>query len=87
MDPDLNKYDLHHRVSHHPKMCDAELDQAYKEAWNAYYTPEHIRTMMRRRGADPEWAGRSRSRARSCVQAHVRAEGVHPLEGGALRLK
>ncbi|MFL5006585.1 MAG: B12-binding domain-containing radical SAM protein, partial [Microvirga sp.] len=36
MDPDLNKYDVHHRCVHHPKMSDAEFDQVYKEAWRAY---------------------------------------------------
>ena len=33
MDPDLNKYDLHHRVVHHPKMSDAEYEQTYRDAW------------------------------------------------------
>jgi radical SAM superfamily enzyme YgiQ (UPF0313 family) len=50
MDPDLNKYDLTHRVSHHPKISDAEWEDAYRAAWNAYYTPAHIRTIMRRVG-------------------------------------
>jgi radical SAM superfamily enzyme YgiQ (UPF0313 family) len=48
MDPDLNKYDLAHRVAHHPKMTDAELDQVYEEAWAAYYTFEHMSTVLRR---------------------------------------
>ena len=48
MDPDLNKYDLNHRVSHHPKMSDAEWEEAYRAAWEAYYTPEHVRTILRR---------------------------------------
>ena len=34
MDPDLNKYDLNHRVSHHPKMSDAEWEDAYRAAWD-----------------------------------------------------
>ena len=33
MDPDMNKYDLNHRVSHHPKMSDAEWEDAYRAAW------------------------------------------------------
>ena len=33
MDPDLNKYDLNHRVVHHPKMSDAEFEQTYRDAW------------------------------------------------------
>ena len=48
MDPDMNKYDLCQRVSHHPVMSDAEWDEAYEAAWRAYYTPEHIVTVLRR---------------------------------------
>ena len=29
MDDDLNKYDLYHRVAHHPKMADTDWDDAY----------------------------------------------------------
>ena len=50
MDPDMNKYDLNHRVSHHPKMSDAEWEEAYRAAWEAFYTPEHVRTILRRVG-------------------------------------
>lgn len=48
MDPDLNKYDLAHRVTHHPKMTDAELDQVYGEALNTFYSPDHMITILRR---------------------------------------
>ena len=33
MDPDMNKYDLNHRVVHHQTMPDAEWDDAYRSAW------------------------------------------------------
>ncbi len=56
MDPDLNKYDLDHRVSHHSRMSDREWDDAYEAAWRSYYTPEHTRTILRRAAAHP--AGR-----------------------------
>ena len=46
MDPDLNKYDLNHRVVHHPKMSDAEWEETYRDAWRTYYTPEHIETVI-----------------------------------------
>ena len=48
MDPDLNKYDLHHRVSHHATMSDAEWEETYKAAWDAYFTWEHMETVTRR---------------------------------------
>ncbi|HEY2621613.1 MAG TPA: radical SAM protein, partial [Acetobacteraceae bacterium] len=53
MDPDLNKYDLNHRVTHHPRMSDAEWESAYRAAWTNYYTPEHMRTILRRAAAHP----------------------------------
>ena len=53
MDPDVNKYDLNHRVSHHGKMSDWEWEEAYRAAWDAFYTPEHIRTILRRTAAHP----------------------------------
>ena len=46
MDPDMNKYDLNHRVSHHSTMSDAEWEDAYRAAWSAFYTPEHVRTIF-----------------------------------------
>jgi Radical SAM superfamily len=87
MDPDMNKYDLNHRVSHHSKMSDAEWEDAYRAAWAAYYTPEHVRTIMRRSAACP--IGRPGTTLTTILWFYltVRFEGVHPLEGGALRLK
>ena len=48
MDADMNKYDLNHRVSHHSTMSDAEWEDAYRAAWSAFYTPEHVRTIALR---------------------------------------
>jgi hypothetical protein len=87
MDPDLNKYDLDHRVSHHPKMSDAEWEEAYRAAWQSYYSPDHIRTILRRAAASP------RSRPKTLLTTilwfylMVTFEGLHPLEGGAFRRK
>jgi hypothetical protein len=51
MDPDMNKYDLEHAVTAHPKMSKEEWEGAYRQAWAAYYTPEHMETVMRRAAA------------------------------------
>ena len=75
MDPDINKYDLDHRVSHHPKMSDAEWEEAYRAAWDVYYTPEHIRTILRRAAADPERTAEADRKHDHVVQAHDRARG------------
>jgi hypothetical protein len=87
MDPDMNKYDLNHRVTHHPKMPDAEWEEAYRAAWDAFYTPEHIRTILRRAAACP--VGRPRTILSTLLWFKLvnKFEGVHPLEGGAFRLK
>jgi Radical SAM superfamily len=87
MDPDMNKYDLNHRVSHHPKMSDMEWEDAYRAAWAAYYTPEHVRTILRRSAACR--IGRPGTTLTTILWFYlmIAFEGVHPLEGGALRLK
>jgi hypothetical protein len=87
MDPDLNKYDLCHRVAHHQKMSDAEWEDAYWAAWKAYYTPEHLRTLLRRIAANK--LGRPKTTLTTILwfTLMLHFEGVHPLEGGALRLK
>ena len=87
MDDDINKYDLNHRVSHHAKMSDREWEEAYRAAWLAYYTPEHIRTIMRRTAACP--VGRPDTTLTTILWFYLMIlfEGVHPLEGGAFRRK
>jgi hypothetical protein len=87
MDPDMNKYDLNNRVSHHPIMSDREWEEAYRAAWNAYYSPEHVRTILRRVAACPR--GRPKHTFENILWFHlmIRFEGVHPLEGGAWRQK
>jgi hypothetical protein len=87
MDPDMNKYDLNHRVSHHAKMPDAEWEEAYRVAWQTYYTPEHIETVLRRTAASK--LGRLKTTLTTILWFYlaINYEGVHPLEAGAFRLK
>jgi hypothetical protein len=87
MDPDLNKYDLNHRVTRHPRMSDAEWEAAYRAAWTNYYTPEHMRTILRRAAAHP--LGRPKTALTTILWFYLMIlfEAVHPLEGGAFRLK
>jgi len=87
MDPDMNKYDLNHRVSHHGTMSDKEWEEAYRAAWDAFYTPEHVRTILRRSAACK--LGRPGTTLSTILWFYLMLayEGVHPLEGGALRLK
>ena len=87
MDPDLNKYDVHHRVVHHPRMSDAEYEQTYRDAWKSYYTPEHIETVARRHGAIPGRNPVEPVRFMTMFKIMFEAEGIHPLEGGIVRMK
>jgi hypothetical protein len=87
MDGDLNKYDLNHRVSHHSKMSDREWEEAYRAAWLAYYTPEHLRTILRRCAASRKGRPGTTLTTILWFLLMILYEGVHPLEGGAVRLK
>ena len=87
MDADINKYDLNHRVTHHAKMSDAEWEDAVQAAWDSFYSPDHIRTILRRVAANPKGRpGTTLSTLLWFKLIHA-YEGVHPLEGGAFRLK
>ena len=86
MDPDLNKYDLEHVVTNHARMSKAEWERAYQDAWKQYYTPAHMRTVMRRAAAMGVSAGQAMFLA-LWFWGCVKLEKVHPLQGGYLRRK
>jgi radical SAM superfamily enzyme YgiQ (UPF0313 family) len=87
MDPDLNKYDLHHRVSHHPKMSDAEWEETYNAAWAAYFTWEHMETVARRHARLPNGRPDKAFQYMNEFRMLYQNEGVHTLEGGVVRRK
>ena len=51
MDPDLNSYDVEHVCTAHPRMSKQEWEDIYREAWSLYYTPKHMKTLLRRAAA------------------------------------
>ena len=86
MDEDLNRYDVEHVTTAHPKMSRDEWTKVYKAAWEAYYTPEHLETVMRREAA----VGGSPGKLLTLLMwsyASVMLEGMHPYQGGYLRRK
>ena len=86
MDEDLNRYDVEHVTTAHPKMSRDEWEKVYKAAWAAYYTPEHMETIMRREAA----VGGSPGKLLTLLMwsyASVTLEGMHPYQGGYLRRK
>jgi hypothetical protein len=86
LDPDMNKYDLNHVCTAHPRMSRAEWDRAYKLAWQRYYTMDHIETVLRRVAS----VGANASNALFLItwfKGSIDLEKIHPLEGGFMRLK
>ncbi len=86
MEPDLNKYDLEHPTKKHPRMSEKEWKDIYQKAWNIYYSPEHIKTLLRRAAAGGPNAGRVML---NIFQSYgiFKYYNIHPLQGGLLRHK
>jgi radical SAM superfamily enzyme YgiQ (UPF0313 family) len=86
IDPDLNKYDLNHAVMPHPVMSKADWERAYHLAWETYYTREHIETVLRRAVATGTSPGKTLFFI-TWFKGCIGIEGIHPLEGGFLRMR
>ncbi|HWW33737.1 MAG TPA: radical SAM protein, partial [Xanthobacteraceae bacterium] len=86
LDPDLNKYDLEHACTDHPRMSRQRWTEVYKDAFARYYTDEHVEKIMRRAVA----GGLQTSKLVTLLaifSSCVRIEGVHPLQFGVVRRK
>jgi len=86
LDPDLNKYDLEHALTPHALMSKPEWEKLYRDAWQIYYTPQHIETILRRAQA----YGINILRLAQIILWFAQSlaiEKVHPLQGGFVRLK
>jgi hypothetical protein len=86
LEPDLNKYDLERATAKHATMSPEEWEQVYADAWTTYYTPEHMRTVMRRAAATNSSPGKVLFLL-SWYWCCFALEKVHPLQGGYLRRK
>ncbi len=87
MDPDLNKFDLNHRVTHHSRMSDSEWDRVYADVWHRFYTFEHMETIFRRMAALGSNKKLSTLHRLLWYRDFHRLYGCHPLEGGFGRIK
>jgi radical SAM superfamily enzyme YgiQ (UPF0313 family) len=86
LDPDMNNYDSTHVTTPHAVMSDDEWLDIYRRAWDAYYTPEHVETVMRRAR---NWGTRT-DKVKWIMLSYAsisRIENVHPLDGGLVRRK
>ncbi len=86
MDPDLNKYELEHVVTGHAKMTKQEWQDAYRSAWDIFYTDEHLETIMRRAAASGINV-RSLMPVLMWFSSAVKIEELHPLQWGIFRIK
>jgi hypothetical protein len=82
MDPDMNKFDTTNPVIEHPKMSAAELKQAYLDAWERFYTKEHMETVYRRMFALRSNKKLTTANRLAMYSYYYRYMGVHPIDGG-----
>jgi pyruvate-formate lyase-activating enzyme len=86
MEPDMNRYDLEHACTAHPRMSKEAWQQVYADAWKRYYDDAHVETIMRRALV----SGINKNKildALTIFSGSSRIEGVHPLQFGFLRRK
>ncbi|HVG25239.1 MAG TPA: B12-binding domain-containing radical SAM protein, partial [Thermoanaerobaculia bacterium] len=86
VDADLNKYDLNHVCTAHPKMSAGEWEATYRMAWQTYYTKEHVETVIRRNVA-MRCSASNAILLMTWFGGSIHIEGVHPLEAGLFRYK
>jgi hypothetical protein len=86
MDPDMNKYDLEQVVTGHAQMSKEEWEGIYRTAWDIYYTPEHMQTILRR-GAAFDLGVSHLTALLFMFSKAVALENLHPLQGGIFRRK
>jgi hypothetical protein len=86
MDADLNKYDLEHVVTDHPKMTREVLQSVYQESWARYYTREHIETLLKR-AVVTDVPIMSLAKVLIQFSTMMQLEKVHPLQSGLLRMR
>jgi hypothetical protein len=87
MDPDLTKYDLNHRVTHHPRMSDEEWERAYRDAHRSFYSWEHMERVVKRLVALRSNKRFTTINRLVAYREAVRLEGVAKLESGYFRIK
>jgi hypothetical protein len=86
LDPDLNKYDLEHVTTAHAQMSAEQWETLYRDAWKAFYSLEHIETVLRRAiatGIDVNNMMVLMLWFHFCIVY----EKIDPLQGGYLRRK
>lgn len=84
LEPDMNIYDQEHACSKHPLMSTEEWMRTYRDAWDVFYSPEHIETLFKRRQADRSSSGKLLGQILWFIGS-IRIENIHPLQSGIIR--
>jgi len=83
MDPDFNKFDSFHAVTPHPKMTGEEWFNTYINAWNSFYTFDHMRDSLLRANPTTYWG-----LFKNFIWYKTAVlEKTHPMIAGFFRLK
>lgn len=86
MATDMNTYDSVHVTMPHARMSEQELLDAYYQAWDTYYTPAHVETVIRRAQAWQFSMNKVKWMMLSFYAA-AKVEGIHPMDSGIFRRK
>jgi radical SAM superfamily enzyme YgiQ (UPF0313 family) len=83
MEADLNNFDSLHETYRHPKMSPGTWQRAFGEAWQSFYSKEHVTNIMLRTPRSRYWTMFwTLMYCRFSVLA-----GLHPMFTGQIRLK
>lgn len=86
LDKDLNFYDTEHSVSEHPNMTKKELEELYWEVWERFYTPAHVKKILKRSIV----AGSKTKDILKSIMAFyatIHFDKAHPLQGGIVKIR
>ncbi len=87
MDPDLNRYDLSHRVVHHPVMSDQDVEKTYLDIYDSFYSNEHMTTILKRMialGSNKRYSTVDRLLFFGILS---KLQNTHSLDSGVMRYK
>src|ERR1035437_1830277 len=83
LDADYNNFDSFHATVPHPKMSADEWQRAFHDAWQEFYSFEHMRRSLLRQNPHTYWAV-----VKNLIWYRAgMAENAHPMITGFVRLK
>jgi hypothetical protein len=83
LDADYNNFDSFHATVPHPKMSAEEWQRAFHDAWQEFYSFEHMRRSLLRQNPHTYWAV-----IKNLIWYRAgMAENAHPMITGFVRLK